>query len=66
MPLAEAVCKITVKGKLCNKQQIQNGTDRDRLVAKKAVKHTVFLECHLTAGGEREVERDAIVEKVKE
>ena len=53
-----------LKGKLYYKEQIQDGTDRDRLVVKRSEADRVFLECHLTAGGHRG--RDATVGKVKE
>ena len=44
-------------------EQIQDGSDRDRLV-KRSETDRDFLECHLTVGAHRG--RDAIVGKVKE
>ena len=42
-----------VKGKLYYKEQIQDGTDCDRLVVKRSEADRAFLECHLTAGEHR-------------
>ena len=53
-----------LQGKLYYKEQIEDGTDRDRLVVKRSEADRIFLECHLTAGGHRG--RDATVGKVKQ
>ena len=53
-----------IKDKLYYKEQIQDGSDHDRLVVKRSETDRVFLKCHLTAGGHRG--RDATVGKVKE
>ena len=52
-----------LQGNLYYKEQIEDGTDRDRLVVKRSEADRIFLECHLTAGGHRG--RDATVGKVK-
>ena len=53
-----------LQGKLYYKEQIEDGTDCDRLVVKRSEADRIFLECHLTAGGHRG--RDATLGKVKE